>query len=89
MRQLTNDSSTDSVPFLSRDGKTIFFESDRTGVLQIWHMNLDGTNQRQVTTEEGGLPLRISPDGAWLYYSSSLRNTLVAFLLKPVRKNLY
>jgi Tol biopolymer transport system component/DNA-binding winged helix-turn-helix (wHTH) protein len=76
VRQLTNDPSSDSVPFLSRDGKTIFFESDRTGVLQIWRMNLDGTDQRQVTTEEGGLPLRISPDGSWLYYSSSLRNTL-------------
>ena len=76
VRQLTNDPSADSVPFLSRDGKTIFFESDRTGVIQIWRMNLDGTDQRQVTTDEGGLPLRISPDGAWLYYRSSLKNTL-------------
>jgi Tol biopolymer transport system component/DNA-binding winged helix-turn-helix (wHTH) protein len=76
VRQLTNDPSNDSVPFLSRDGKTIFFESDRSGVIQIWRMNPDGTDQRQVTTEEGGQPLRISPDGAWLYYRSSLRGTL-------------
>ena len=76
VRQLTNDPSADSVPFFSRDGRTIFFESDRTGVIQIWRMNLDGTDQRQVTMDEGGLPLRISPDGAWLYYRSSLKNTL-------------
>ena len=76
VKQLSNDPSSDSVPFLSRDGKTIFFESDRTGVLQIWRMNLDGSDQRQVTKDEGGLPLRISPDGAWLYYNSSLKNTL-------------
>ena len=76
LRQLTNESSADSVPFLSADAKTVFFESDRTGVIQIWSMNPDGTNQRQVTREEGGLPLRLSPDGTWLYYRSSLKNTL-------------
>ena len=76
VRQLSNDPAADSVPFLSRDGKTIYFESDRTGVIQIWRMNLDGTDQRQITKDEGGLPLRISPDGAWLYYRSSLNNTL-------------
>jgi Tol biopolymer transport system component/DNA-binding winged helix-turn-helix (wHTH) protein len=88
VRQLTNDPSNDSVPFLSRDGKTIFFDSDRTGVLQIWRMNLDGTDQRQVTTQEGGLPVRISPDGAWLYYTSSLRNTLRRVLLENGQEEL-
>jgi Tol biopolymer transport system component len=76
LKQLTNNPSSDSVPFLSADAKTIYFESDRTGVLQIWQMNTDGTDQRQLTTEEGGLPLRISADNKWLYYRSSLKNTI-------------
>lgn len=76
LKQLTNNPSADSVPFLSHDAKTVFFVSDRTGVIQIWQMNPDGTNQRQLTKEEGGFPLRLSPDSAWLYYRSSLKGTV-------------
>lgn len=39
-------------------------------------MNPDGTDQKQVTTQEGGFPLRVSPDGQWLYYRSGLHNSL-------------
>jgi Tol biopolymer transport system component/DNA-binding winged helix-turn-helix (wHTH) protein len=88
LRQLTNDPSADSVPFVSTDAKTVFFESDRTGVIQIWRMNPDGTNQKQVTTEEGGVPLRLSPDGTWLYYRSSLKNTLRRVFLETGQEEL-
>ena len=76
LRQLTNDPAAEVVPMLSPHFTGIFFQSDRSGVLQIFVMNPDGTNQRQLTKEEGGLPLRVSPDGVWLYYLSSLKNTL-------------
>lgn len=76
LKQLTNDPSSDSVPVVSADGRQIFFVSDRTGVGQIWRMNSDGTNQEQLTKEEGGVPVRISPDSAWLYYRSALKNNL-------------
>jgi hypothetical protein len=36
----------------------------------------DGTNQTQVSTQEGGYPLRVSPDGQWVYIGSGLHNTL-------------
>ena len=39
-------------------------------------MNTDGTNQVQVTTDEGGFPLRVSADGRWVYYRSPLNNAL-------------
>jgi Tol biopolymer transport system component len=96
-RQLTNDPAADIVPMLSPDGKIVFFQSDRTGTVHTWRMNPDGTNQRQVTKEEGGFPLRVSPDGQWLYYRSALNGTLrrVAietgedeFVLKDVGRNL-
>ena len=76
LRHLTNESSADVVPMVSPDAKTVFFISDRSGTSQIWQMETDGTNQRQLTTDEGGSPLRVSADGAWLYYRSSLHGTL-------------
>ena len=75
-RQLTNDPSAEVAPMISPYSRDVFFQSDRTGVIQIWRMNPDGTNQRQVTKEEGGQPLRVSPDGVWIYYRSALNGTL-------------
>ena len=39
----------DEVPAWFPDGKRIAFQSDRTGRMEIWAMNADGTGQRQVT----------------------------------------
>jgi len=76
LHQLTNDPANDAATLSSPDSKTIFFNSDRTGLLHIWRMNPDGTNQKQVTKIEGGIPLRVSEDGVWLYYRSSLNNSV-------------
>jgi len=37
---------------LSSDGKTIYFNSVRTGTMQIWRMKADGSHQQQVTSDE-------------------------------------
>ena len=76
LRQLTNNPSSEIAPLVSGDGKFIFFNSDRTGKIQCWRMNIDGTDQIPVTSEEGGFPLRISQDGQWLYYRSGLKNSI-------------
>ena len=34
------------------DGKTIWFNSVRTGLMQVWKMNADGTQQEQMTFDE-------------------------------------
>ena len=49
---------------------TIYFVSDRTGHKEIWAMDYDGANQRQVT-HLGTIALspRISPDGSRLAFS--------------------
>jgi Tol biopolymer transport system component len=39
-------------------------------------MNRDGSNQTQITRNEGGTPLYFLPDGHWLYYRAALQRTL-------------
>ena len=39
-------------------------------------MNVDGTNQVQLTKREGGHPVFVTPDGRWLYFESGLHQTL-------------
>jgi TolB protein len=49
----------------------IYFVSDRSGHKEIWAMDYDGSNQRQLT-HQGSISLspRISPDGSRLAFSS-------------------
>src|SRR6266511_1147357 len=49
LTRLTTDPGPDRFPAWSPDGTTIVFESNRTGVFQLWLMNPDGSNQRQLT----------------------------------------
>jgi TolB protein len=55
----------------SPDGKTIYFNSDRTGVMQIWRMRADGSGQEQVTGDDyaNWFP-HVSPDGRRLAFLS-------------------
>ncbi|HEY1786112.1 MAG TPA: biopolymer transporter Tol, partial [Pirellulales bacterium] len=55
----------------SPDGKQIVFCSDRDGDPDLYLMNADGSNVRQLTNEPGydGGPF-FSPDGKWIVYRS-------------------
>lgn len=75
-RQLTNNSFSDVYPRVSPDGHYIFFTSNRSGSTQVWRMNVDGSNQIQVTKREGGYPASVTPDGKWIYFESGLHQTL-------------
>ena len=49
----------------------IYFVSDRSGHKEIWAMDYDGSNQRQLTHQAStSLSPRISPDGSRLAFSS-------------------
>ena len=52
-RNLTNTEGNDGHPWFSRDGKTIVFESDRSGMWEIWKIDLDTGKQTQLTDGKG------------------------------------
>ncbi len=70
-RRLTTDSSNEVAPEFSRDGRWIYFHSDRTDRKQIWKVptdpEKDGSAAVQVT-RRGGISPEESPDGRFLYY---------------------
>jgi len=67
-------------PFLSRIG----FISDRTGESEIWIMDWDGDNPKQLT-KHGTIALAPtwSPDGRQMIFTSFLRGTPALFVLTP------
>jgi len=71
-RTLTSNSPRyDAEATLSPDAKSIVFTSLRDGDLELYTMNVDGTNVRRLTHElgyDGGA--FYSPDGQWIVYRS-------------------
>jgi len=66
----------DAEATVSPKGDKIVFTSDRSGDLELWTMNIDGSDVRQVTNElgyDGGA--FFSPDGSMLVYRSSRPKT--------------
>ena len=70
--RLTDAPGLDDGPEYSPDGKSIYFNSVRTGQMKIWRMNPDGTDQRQVTQpdEYGDWFPHPSPNGRWIVFLS-------------------
>lgn len=50
--RLTDAPGLNDGPEYSSDGKTIWFNSARTGLMQVWKMNADGSQQTQMTFDE-------------------------------------
>ncbi len=69
LTRLTTNGATDVGGKWSPDGGRIAWASNRTGNLQIWVMNSDGSNPRQISQEPyvNGWP-EWSPDGSKLTY---------------------
>ncbi|MCK6445066.1 MAG: S9 family peptidase [Planctomycetes bacterium] len=49
LRRLTTHDAADTAPQFSKDGKSLFFLSTRSGSQQLWRIALDGGEPRQVT----------------------------------------
>ena len=75
-RQLISNAGFNDWPAVSPDGRTIVFQSDRTGVQHLWRMDVDGGNQTQLTNGYAERNANISPDGKWVYYNSSADHRL-------------
>lgn len=72
-QRLTADGQSNSHPRWSADSKRIFFEGDRHGGSQVWSMNPDGSDEKQVTD----LPTEaqdaiVSKDGKYAVFTSDV-----------------
>ena len=66
-------------PEYSPDGQHIWFNSTRTGLMQIWRMNCDGSEQMQMTfNERNNWFAHVSPDGSKIAYLSYRKGDLEA-----------
>jgi Tol biopolymer transport system component len=70
---LTPDSdANDAFPDVSADGSRLVFRSGRTGTMEIYVMNTDGSALRRVSNTKGTATMpAISPNGHWLVYTTS------------------
>jgi CSLREA domain-containing protein len=69
--QLTHDSSTNTLPSISPDGHTVVYQSTSGGVSQIWAINGDGTDPRQLTSTGSNQQPTFSPDGTKIAFDSN------------------
>ncbi len=71
-RLLVAHSAHESRPLYSPDGRRLAFNSNRNGGLDIFVMDLSTGDVRRVTHDSGSEELNgWSPDGTWIYFSSS------------------
>jgi Tol biopolymer transport system component/DNA-binding winged helix-turn-helix (wHTH) protein len=79
-KQLTSDASAEISPKLSADGRFLIFMSNRTGQMDVWRSDANGTNTKQLTKNGNVKDSIISPDGEAVFYlvqdSESLVETL-------------
>ena len=69
--RLTSTPGLDDGPEYTPDGAWIYFNSTRSGRMQIWRMRPDGSAQAQITDDgfNNWFP-HISPDGKWMVFIS-------------------
>ncbi|BET67782.1 SMP-30/gluconolactonase/LRE family protein [Opitutales bacterium ASA1] len=69
--RLTREGTLSDGPEFTPDGQWIYYNSTRSGLMQIWRMRPDGSDQRQVTDDafNNWFP-HVSPDGKWIVFLS-------------------
>jgi Tol biopolymer transport system component/DNA-binding winged helix-turn-helix (wHTH) protein len=68
LHSITSGPYDNAVPSWSRDGKTIYFASSRTGTWQVWKRSLENGAEAQLT-RHGGFDSFESYDGQTVYFS--------------------
>ena len=66
---MTTADGKDDGPEYSPDGQYIYFNSERSGMTQIWRMKTDGSEQEQITQDdqENWFP-HVSPNGLLMVF---------------------
>lgn len=92
-RRLTSGMALDSQPVYSPDGRTILFLSDRSGAENLWLMDADGKNVRQISYYDDNpafVSPEWSPDGQTILVTRSWadRNAYELWAFDPVPGNM-
>jgi Tol biopolymer transport system component len=69
-KQITNGTGRIDLYVRWTPANKLVFDSNASGQRNIWIMDADGGNQRQLTTESGCCP-SVSPDGSYLAFQSN------------------
>jgi len=73
VRRVTTGDSDDVVPSWSRDGRWVYFVSNRSGENQVWKVPAEGGEAVQVTRKEGSQPLSPSTAGTFTMLRAGMR----------------
>ena len=68
-------------PQPSPDGKKLAFMSNRSGIMEIWTSDNDGSNVRQLTNMGPCGSPQWSPDGRWVAFDSANKNSPGVFFI--------
>jgi len=68
---VTSTNGRNEGPMLSADGRRLLFMSDRSGSVEIWASNRDGSSAVQLTSLHGCGTPRLSPDGLWVAFDTT------------------
>jgi Tol biopolymer transport system component len=70
-RQLTVNAKSSYGPSVSADGRYVVFISNRAGgSFNVWRMDADGSNPKQLTFGKGENFAHATPDGRWVVYAT-------------------
>ena len=81
LRNITADAHYDRGPRWANDSRRIAYFSNRSGKYEIWSIDRDGGNRRQLTQAAGNQPVRPawSPDNTRVLFSDFTRQTVTIF----------
>ena len=79
-KPLTSDKSADLAPKVYEN--SIYFLSNRTGLTELWKMNLDGTNPQKLSEKQDISAFDLSPDGKEIFYTARAENIFTQRLWK-------
>lgn len=71
VRPITSAGFYDQKPNVTADGRHIVFQSNRGGSTEIWRVNIDGSDPRQLTTGGRNHSPVTTPDGKSIVYLSN------------------
>jgi len=67
---LTTDNYNYLAPSACADSRHVVFVSDRAGTINVWKMDIDGSNLKQLTSGALDTNPVCSPDSQWVYYNN-------------------